>query len=196
MNNTNAGCGGLPQESEKGHVKFYVKEPQPSAVGIQSNDPVSYLVKILTGLGKTPTDYLIIAPSTSPTTMLLGGSVLDPDDNKTWDWYEVWCPDAGDVTLPPAAEAGHVKVYPKEPEAVVVPPQPNTPVSYLVKVLTGLGKTAKDYLSTNPTVVPIGQAVVDPDDGKTWDWYTVWCPTGPPCLFLEDLFTDQMDEKD
>ncbi|HXM64530.1 MAG TPA: hypothetical protein VN950_26955 [Terriglobales bacterium] len=193
MKDTSAGCGGLPQGTEAGHVRFYLKEPQPNAARTQADDPVSYLVKILTGLGKTPTDYLIIDPSNSPTIMLLGQSVLDPDDDRTWDWYEVWCPNAGDVGLPPASEAGHIKVYPKEPEPKVSQLTEDTPVSYLVKVLTGLGKTPKDYVTKNPTIVPIGQAVVDPDDGKTWDWFNVWCPTGPPCVYLQELFTEVTD---
>jgi hypothetical protein len=195
MKDTSSGCGGLPQGSEAGHVQFYVKEqePQPTAAHSEADTPVSYLVKILTGLGRTPKDYLDIDPNNSPTIMLLGQSVLDPDDDKTWDWYEVWCPTAGSVGLPSDSEAGHVKVYPKEPLPKVQQPKKNTPVSYLVKVLTGLGRTPKDYVQYNPTIIPIGQSVVDPDDDKTWDWYVVWCPTGPPCEYLEQLFTNVTD---
>jgi hypothetical protein len=196
MKDTSDGCGGYPQGSEAGHVQFYVKDPQPSAAKTEADDRISYFVKILTGLGKTPSDYMSFDTGGSPTIMLLGKSVLDPDDDRTWDWYEVWCPSAGNVGLPQDSEASHVKVYPKEQgekgergrKAQL--PGVGKPVSFLVKVLTGLGKTAKDYVSTNPTIIPVGKAIVDPDDGKTWDWYDVWCPTGPPCDYLKAFFTD------
>jgi hypothetical protein len=193
MKDTSAGCGGLEQGTKNGHVQFYIKEqqPQPYASPTAAGDSVSYLVKILTGLGRTPTDYFTISPGSNPVIMRLGQSILDPDDDKTWDWYEVWCSEAGDVALPDPSEYGHVKVYPKEPLPIVIPPNPNTSVSYLVKVLTGLGRTPKDYVQHNPTIIPIGASIVDPDDGKTWDWYNVWCPTGPPCDDLRKLVTDQ-----
>jgi hypothetical protein len=182
-----SGCLGLAQAAEAGHVRFYPKEPQNPATQTNTGDPVSYFVKILSGLGRTPSDYLTFNNGSKPTTMFLGKSAIDPDDSQLWDFYEVWCPKDSDVVLPPDAEQYHVKVYPKEPPVVLHPP-PNTPVSFVVKVLTGLGTTPKDYVAHNPTIIPMNRAIVDPNDGKTWDWYTVWCPTGPPCLTLQQLF--------
>jgi hypothetical protein len=91
----------------------------------------------------------------------------------------------GCVGLPEAVYALHAKVYPKEPTPKSKS-TPGKPVSYFFGILHGLGKTPKDYMD-NPTVIPIAQGVLDPDDGRSWDWYIAWCPTGPPCDFLAAL---------
>lgn len=87
--------------------------------------------------------------------------------------------------LPEGINALHVKVYSKDPQSTSKPTA-GKPVSYLVATLHGLGKTPKDYMD-NPTVILIGQGIIDPDDGRLWDWYIAWCPTGPPCDLLANL---------
>jgi hypothetical protein len=86
--------------------------------------------------------------------------------------------DAGCGGLPQAVAAGHAKVYPKEPKTG---PVAGTPVSFFVELLSGIGKTPKDYLpGSTVVIISLGSGILDPDDGKTWDWYDVACPTGPP----------------
>jgi hypothetical protein len=61
--------------------------------------------------------------------------------------------------------------------------------AYFVEILSGLQVTdPRTYLgTTTSTWTPIAKAIQDDEDGQVWDWFLVYCPTGPPCLFLENL---------
>jgi hypothetical protein len=84
--------------------------------------------------------------------------------------------------LQQAVDAGDVKRYLKIQHTTTHPAE-----SYFILVRTGIGKKACDYFGAKAECVLLGAAIVDTDDGQTWDYYEVWCPTGPPCKYCEDV---------
>ena len=64
---------------------------------------------------------------------------------------------------------------------------------YFVEILSSIGKNPCSYLHPQPPPPPaptctlIRKGVRDDDDGKVWDWYYMRCPTGPPCIFMQNL---------
>jgi hypothetical protein len=61
--------------------------------------------------------------------------------------------------------------------------------AYFVEILSSLKVTdPRAYFgTTKSTWIAIDNAIQDDEDGLVWDWYVLYCPTGPPCLFLENL---------
>jgi len=63
--------------------------------------------------------------------------------------------------------------------------------AYFIEILSSLKVTdPRAYFGTTiSTWFPIDKAIQDDEDGLVWDWYILYCPTGPPCVFLENLST-------
>jgi hypothetical protein len=62
--------------------------------------------------------------------------------------------------------------------------------SYFIEILSDLNTDPCTYLKTvepETKCTLIAPGVKDDEDGLVWDWYVLNCPTGPPCLFLENL---------
>jgi hypothetical protein len=62
---------------------------------------------------------------------------------------------------------------------------------FFVEILSGRGDPCSvlhpQPTQPKPKCTLIRKGVQDDDDGKVWDWYYMRCPTGPPCLFMQNL---------
>jgi hypothetical protein len=63
-------------------------------------------------------------------------------------------------------------------------------VSYFIEILSSLKMDPCKYLKTQKKTtrcILVDSKIKDDEDGQVWDWYILYCPTGPPCYFLENL---------
>ena len=68
----------------------------------------------------------------------------------------------------------------------------NPSASYFIEIRSGLTTDPCTYLRTvkkETKCTLIDSGIQDDDDplNGPWDWYVLYCPTGPPCTFLQNL---------